>query len=58
VLDLVAAPEDDEQVAAQVRAFHTFLDEDGRRQLLRQEGGEQALRRIVHAEIKRRSDTP
>jgi hypothetical protein len=44
------------EVEQQVRAFHTFLDADGRRELLRQEGGEARLRGIVRAEIKRRYD--
>ena len=54
VADLIGDPADDAAVNEQVRAFHTFLDEAGRRELLREEGGDARLRAIVRAEIKLR----
>lgn len=54
VADLLCDRTDDTQVEQHVRAFHTFLDDGGFRELLRQEGGDARLRGIVRAEIKRR----
>lgn len=54
VAGLTADPTEASAVNEQVRAFHTFLDEEGHRHLLRQEGGDGRLRAIVRAEIKRR----
>jgi hypothetical protein len=49
----IAGGSDDAAVESQVRAFHTFLEEGGYRELLRQEGGDARLRAIVRMEIKR-----
>jgi hypothetical protein len=58
VAELIGDPADDSDVAAHVRAFHTFLDEGGHRALLGQEGGDSRLRAVVRAEIKSRRGAP
>jgi hypothetical protein len=57
VAELTADPADEEQSKRLVMAFHEFLDADGRRKLLLEEGGDSRLRAMVRAEIKARANT-
>lgn len=52
VADLTMDSTDEGEIAGHVTAFHSFLDEEGHRALLLQEGGASKLRAIVRAEIK------
>jgi len=51
ISELAPQHADHRAIADLVTRFHALLDTDGRRALLRQEGGESSLRRIVHAAI-------
>lgn len=52
ISELAAEGADDKAIAQLVRDFHTILDADNNREMLRQEGGESRLRRTIHAAIR------